>query len=426
LHESSLNRKRATGDTGPGDTLEELSRRLREKSPNGHRIDTFDDAALVENLHLANAYYDRNLPGTPESERRFLHRLFSLAKRVVRKAVSWYMDPALDEQRLFNAYVTRSVNEMKMYLDHLQINEDILSTVMHRDLALFRANIMFLNRYLERRMIDFETEVAMSRGELPPGLRSLEVAPANAPADNGDLMAALDVLTLEQRVHGSPRMVMDRQRVYLEHFRGCERVLALGCGRGEFLQLLAGEKMEAKGVEMNSALVNYCRDHDLDVVRADPLDYLESVEDASVDGVMLSRFAGHQPPGRLMRMLKACRQKLRDGGVLLIETPNPFSLYAVASYALEDYNRIHPLHPETLKLLCLTYGFLDPDVLFLNPLPPEEHLEEVSAAGSGALLGPREQELFHRVNQNFQKINRIMFSHRDYALLTRRGGRDDS
>jgi len=50
----------------------------------------------------------------------------------------------------------------------------------------------------------------------------------------------------------------------------------------------------------------------------------------------------------------------------------------------------------------------------------------VLALVGGALLGPREQELFHRVNQNFQKINRIMFSHRDYALLTRRGGRDDS
>jgi len=43
--------------------MQEFRQRLRESSPNGHRIEFFDEASLVENLHLTNVYYDKNLPG---------------------------------------------------------------------------------------------------------------------------------------------------------------------------------------------------------------------------------------------------------------------------------------------------------------------------------------------------------------------------
>jgi SAM-dependent methyltransferase len=406
-------------------TLEELSRVLREHSPNGLRIESFDDGPLMENLHLANASYDKNVPGEPTSGRSVVGPVFALLKRFVRRVTSWYVRPALDNQRLFNAYVTRSINEMKSYLNHIQINEDILSTVMHRDLALFRANVLFLNRHIEGRMLDFERELALLRNGGPaaqPGGR--DDAGPDGEGDGEDILSSLDVLTLEQRIHGSPRMVQDRQRVYLQYFEGSSNVLALGCGRGELLQLLAQEGISARGTETNATMVAYCRDNELDVIKAEPIGYLESCEDASLDGLVLSRFAGHQSPARLIRMLNLCRRKLAAGAVLLVEAPNPFSLYTVASYALDDADRMHPLHPETLRLLCVTLGFQDPEVMFLNPRPPEEHLEELEFAVSGAALESREHELFRQVDKNFTKLNRILFSHSDYAVVTRCGGRD--
>lgn len=405
-----------------GGTIEELSLRLREKSPNGHRIELFDDTSLMENLNLVNAYYDKNIPGGAESRKPFFGRAISLFKRIITRCTSWYVNPALDSQRLFNAYTTRSINEIKRYLDHLQINEDILSTIIHRDLALFRANILFLNRYLERRMIDFEAEI-IRNGDVGDEAIKTGFTAANSDGDSepDNITASLDVLTLEQRVHGSPRMVRERQKLFLDYLKGCREVLALGCGRGELLQLLEGEGIHAKGTESNPALVGYCRDHGLDVEKSDPLEFLARQEDGSLNGIVLARFAGHQPPKRVVSMLKLCRQKLTVDGVLIIETPNPFSLYAVSSYALED-STVHPLHPETLKLLCLSYGFLEPEVMFTNPLPPEEGLEEINPAHTGALLGTREQELFLQADNNFRKINRILFSHRDYTMITRRKG----
>ncbi|MBU4174683.1 MAG: class I SAM-dependent methyltransferase [Actinobacteria bacterium] len=420
-----MSRKTEPGPDGPeapgSGSLDELRQRLRERTSNGHRIDPFDEDTLMENLHLTNAYYDQNLPGRLESGRRVLGPFLSLVKRVARRLMGWYVNPAMDNQRLFNAYVTRSINDMKRYLDHLQINEDILSTIMRRDLALFRANILFMNRYLQGRMLDFENEINLLRGKEP-----VRAPPVEKPAGNGDgeadeLLDSLDVLTLEQRIHGSPRMVRDRQRVYLPYLRGCRNFLAIGCGRGELLQILSREGINARGIESDATLVGFCRDNDLDVSKVDVFDYLEALPNGSLDGVVLSRFAGHQPPGRLIRMLNLCRKKLEGDAVLIIETPNPFSLYAVANYALEDSDRIHPMHPETLKLLCLSCGFMEPTVMFLNPLPPEENLEELELSSRGAIIDPHEQELFHQVNQNFVKINRILFSHREYAVVTRCG-----
>jgi len=420
--------KRAGEKTPPGavaeESLQDLSMRLREKSPNGHRIQSFDDSALMESLHETNACYDKNLPGDAASERVVSAPFVAILKKIIRRLTSWYVEPALDRQRAFNASITRTVNEMKQYMDHIQINEDILSTILHRDLALFRANVLFLNKYLERRMVDFENELLV--------LRTHEMEPlgvALEPGGNGggtadDVMAAIDVLTLEQRVHGSPRMVKDRQRVYLPYFAGCHNVLAVGCGRGELLALFAQEGISVRGTETNPTLIDYCKDNGLEVLMVDPVEYLEAVEDASIEGLVLSRFAGHEPPSRLVRMLTLCRNKLTDNAPLIIETPNPFSLYAVASYALESAEQAHPLHPETLKQLCLSCGFIDPAVMFLNPLPPEEHLEELALTSSGAILDARQQELFHQVNENFAKLNRILFSHRDYAIVTRREGRE--
>jgi hypothetical protein len=425
-----LSRKKAGGKAQPEgaveETLQDLSLRLRDKSPNGHRIQSFDDADLMENLHLTNATYDSNLPGEAASERKISGPLVTFFKRIIRKLTGWYVEPAVDQQRVFNAAVTRTINEMKRYLDHIQINEDILSTIMHRDLALFRANILFLNKYLGRRMVDFENELSIILAREPVGVAVDDDTGGNGSGTKEDLLGAIDVLTLEQRVHGSPRMVKDRLRVYMPYLKGCKNVLAIGCGRGELLQLLGGEGIEARGTETNPTLVGYCRDNGLDVLLADPVEYLEACADGTIEGIALSRFAGHEPPARLVKMLTLCRQKLADEAPLVIETPNPFSLYAVSSYALESTERAHPLHPETLKQLCASYGFTEPSVMFLNPLPPEEHLDELELSLSGAMLDARQQELFHQVNQNFVKLNRILFSHRDYAVMTRRARRDGS
>ena len=68
-------------------------------------------------IHRANFSYDMNVPreSMPGGG-----RLQAWLKGKVRGAFDWYLKPALQGQREFNAYVTRALNDIKRYLDHLQ------------------------------------------------------------------------------------------------------------------------------------------------------------------------------------------------------------------------------------------------------------------------------------------------------------------
>ena len=80
----------------------------------------------------------------------------------------------------------------------------------------------------------------------------------------------------EDLFRGSEQMIRDRQRVYLDLVAGREPVLDAGCGRGEFLDLLAERGIEARGVDLDAGMVERCREkgHE-NVEQADLLDVLE-------------------------------------------------------------------------------------------------------------------------------------------------------
>ena len=84
----------------------------------------FDDSDLVNSIHRANFSYDRNVTrDTVPTGGRF--RALLIEK--VQKALARYLEPALQGQREFNAHVTRALNDIKRYLDHLRETEEALS-----------------------------------------------------------------------------------------------------------------------------------------------------------------------------------------------------------------------------------------------------------------------------------------------------------
>ena len=60
-----------------------------------------------------------------------------------------------------------------------------------------------------------------------------------------------------------------RLESYLPFFAGASDVLDVGCGRGEFLELLAAAGVSAKGIDLNHEMVEACRARGLEVVEAD-------------------------------------------------------------------------------------------------------------------------------------------------------------
>ncbi len=197
------------------------------------------------------------------------------------------------------------------------------------------------------RLIHNELRVARQR---MLAARPAETAAANPAAGETAAPAPLgfDYARFADRFRGSEAYVRSNQQFYLALFRNSGRVLDLGCGRGEFLELLRENGIAGRGVESSSESVNYCQGKGLDVEKADLFDYLDGLAEASEDVIFCSQVVEHLDPARLPFLVRLCVSRLRKGGLLAIETPNPESLAIFATHFYLDPTHTRPVPPALL------------------------------------------------------------------------------
>ena len=78
-----------------------------------------------------------------------------------------------------------------------------------------------------------------------------------------------DYTRFAERFRGSEEYVREGQRYYLPYFKKCTSVLDIGCGRGEFLELMRETGVPAQGIDLDSSSVEMCRDKGLSAEVAD-------------------------------------------------------------------------------------------------------------------------------------------------------------
>ena len=164
---------------------------------------------------------------------------------------------------------------------------------------------------------------------------------------------------------GSDEFIAERQRIYLPFFQGMERVVDLGCGRGEFLRLLHQQGVPAQGVEVDPALVARLRAEGFDMVEADAIAYLRDQPEQSLDGIFLAQVIEHLTTEQLVELLTVGRSRLRPRGVLIAETVNPESYEAMKTFYV-DLTHQRPIFPQVLLQLCREAGF--PSARIFYPL----------------------------------------------------------
>ena len=191
-------------------------------------------------------------------------------------------------------------------------------------------------------------------------------------------------------------------------------VLDVGCGRGEFLDLLAARGIAARGIDLNHEMAELCRARGLDVTEADAVGHLSSLPDGSLAGIFSAQVVEHLQPGYLLRFLELAYHKLRPGGRLVLETLNPACWVAFFESYIRDITHVWPLHPETLRYLVVASGFTKAAIEFRSPIPPEDRLQPIGvSAGADAELA----ELAEAFNANVEKLNSRMFTFMDYAIV---------
>ncbi len=250
-----------------------------------------------------------------------------------------------------------------------------------------------------------------------PAATSSRPVPA-ATSEAAAFAPALDAykyVGFEDQFRGSQEAIRARLETYLPCFDGASDVLDVGCGRGEFLDLLAARGVSARGLDLNHEMVEVCRARGLDVAEADVVSYLESVPDGSLGGLFAAQVVEHLEPAYLLRFLELAHHKLRAGAPLVLETLNPACWTAFFDSFIRDITHVWPLHPDTLRYLVLASGFSAARIEYKSPVPPEDRLHAVVASAAG-----EHAELIEAFNANVEKLNARMFSYLDYAIVGRK------
>ncbi len=218
----------------------------------------------------------------------------------------------------------------------------------------------------------------------------------------------------EDQFRGSQHDIREKVLSYLPLFEGAADVLDVGCGRGEFLDLLRERGITARGIDLNDEMAAVCRERGLNATAGDALSYLLAQPDGSLGGLFAAQVVEHLEPDYLMRFLEAAYHKLRPGSKIVLETINPACWFAFFSSYIRDITHERPLHPDTLQYLLRASGFQKVDVRYSAPYPDESKLQRVS---TGAESTARLEAAF---NDNVTKLNSLLFTYLDYAAIGER------
>ena len=222
----------------------------------------------------------------------------------------------------------------------------------------------------------------------------------------------------EDQFRGSPDDIRRRVEDYLPVFENASDVLDVGCGRGEFLELLRDRGVRAQGIDINPAMVEVCRGKGLQAETGDALAYLGGLPDSSLGGLFAAQVVEHLEPRYLMRLLDAAFDKLRPGAPIVLETINPACWFAFFESYIRDLTHVRPVHPDTLKYLLVATGFQRVEIRYQAPYPEADKLQTL-AHGSGAPTSL--DDMIETLNANVEKINRLLFTYLDYAAIGVRG-----
>jgi len=180
-------------------------------------------------------------------------------------------------------------------------------------------------------------------------------------------------LTFEDQFRGTREDIKERLRVYLPVLQSgaigkpVTSIVDIGCGRGEWLEVLKGAGMCARGVDLNRMMVEECHKRHLEAAEGDAVGYLRTLDAESVGCVTGFHVVEHLSFSRLMDLLDETVRVLKPGGVAIFETPNPANILVSTRQFYYDPTHIKPLPHPLLRFLIEERGLCRVSVMELHP-----------------------------------------------------------
>ena len=173
----------------------------------------------------------------------------------------------------------------------------------------------------------------------------------------------------EDQFRGEREEIKKRLEVYLPIVREngiVADVVDLGCGRGEWLELMRDSGVAASGVDHNTVFLQRCRELGLNAIDSDAVAYLQNLPPDSLSMVTGFHIVEHVPFKELVVMVDEIVRVLKPGGIVILETPNPEN-FMVGSYTFyTDPTHRNPIPSSTLRFLLEMRGFGRTEVMKLR------------------------------------------------------------
>jgi O-antigen chain-terminating methyltransferase len=204
---------------------------------------------------------------------------------------------------------------------------------------------------------------------------------------------------------GSRADIKERLRVYVPRARQAfaaanAPALDLGCGRGEWLEILRDAAIPAGGIDTNRDLIRGCREEGLDAREGAVPQCLGELPDRSLSLVTAFHVLEHLPFADMLEVIDQAVRLLKPGGIVIFETPNPKNLLVSTNNFYLDPTHHHPLPSEFLAFVIEARGLCEPEMIPLSPYPDCFHLQ-----GAGPAV---------------EFINRHFFGPQDYGIIARK------
>jgi len=202
--------------------------------------------------------------------------------------------------------------------------------------------------------------------------------------NDGAELAVVDSFyrAFEDRYRGSRELIKSRLTKYMPFVQPLatlypgEKTFDLGCGRGEWLELMGESGFMPLGADLDAEMLEACRERDLPVLQTDAIEHLTTLESDSHALISAFHVVEHVSFDQLRRLVGEALRVLKPGGLLILETPNPENIAVATSNFYLDPSHQKPIPPLLLSFVVEHAGFDRAKVVRLQEAP---ELEDAAA-----------------------------------------------
>ncbi|AFZ47675.1 Methyltransferase type 11 [Cyanobacterium stanieri PCC 7202] len=268
-------------------------------------------------------------------------------------------------QRQINEKFTKNqweIEQLKLSIRELKIkNEDLLQ----RNIYL-QKTILQQEKLIEKLIKSFNNNDTQEKSSI---IKNINNDIENHSLDSfylafenkfrGDRQDIKDLLTQDYRYLIDSLNIDKKNNLFID----------VGCGRGEWLETIKEWGYQGRGVDLNQVMAEDCNNRDLQVIISDCVEYLNSLDDNSVDVVTGFHIVEHLPLKVILNLFSECLRVLKPHGMVIFETPNPDNILVGSRNFYHDLTHRNPIPSSTLAFMLESVGFPKVEILNLHPIP---------------------------------------------------------